>query len=138
MTLKFKSRLSHKAAIDITSLIDLVFLLVAFFMVTSSLGSESTITVHLPRAVQTGEYKVNNLIISITNSNNIYINDVEFTKNELLDELKNRAQQLADDATVVIRGDRKADYETIVYIMDMLNQAGIPRFTISTVKGSSN
>ena len=75
MYLKFKSRLQHKALIDITSLIDLIFLLVIFFMVTSSLGSESSITVHLPKAVQTGDYKSSNVVVSINKKNEIFIND---------------------------------------------------------------
>jgi len=35
---------------------------------------------------------------------------------------------------VIIRGDRNANYETIIAVMDILNQAGIPRFTLATVK----
>ncbi|PKL38171.1 MAG: hypothetical protein CVV44_13465 [Spirochaetae bacterium HGW-Spirochaetae-1] len=131
MTLKFKSRLQHRALIDITSLIDLVFLLVAFFMVTSSLGSESSITVHLPKAEQTAQYKGGDIVVSINERNEIFINDVLYTKETIVEELK-RLKTSNSDLSVVIRGDRKADYEMIVTIMDRLNQAGIPKFTIAT------
>ena len=131
MALKFKTRLEHKAVIDITSLIDLVFLLVAFFMVTSSMGSESSITVHLPRAVQAGDYKKGNVTISIKENNGIFINDEAVAKDNLLDEIKSRKEQM-DSGTVVIRGDRMASYETVVFIMDTLNRAGVPKFTIAT------
>jgi len=131
MTLKFKSRLKHRALIDITSLIDLVFLLVAFFMVTSSLGSESSITVHLPKAEQTAQYKGGDIVVSINERNEIFINDILYTKETIIEELK-RLKASKGDLSVVIRGDRKADYEMIVTIMDRLNQAGIPKFTIAT------
>ncbi len=133
MYFKFKSRFRHRAVIDITSLIDLVFLLVAFFMITSSLGSESSITVHLPKAVQSGQYKKHNMVISVNEKNEIYINDKLFSKDSLLKEFKKRKKE-RKELTVVIRGDRKTNYETIVKIMDTLNQAGIPKFTLSTVK----
>ncbi len=133
MYIKFKRNLQHKALIDITSLIDLVFLLVAFFMVTSSLGSESTITVHLPKAVQSGEYKKNKLIISVDKENKIFVNDKPYKREGLLKELKER-RKTNSKLTVVIRGDKRADYDTIVSIIDYLNRAGIPKFTLSTVK----
>lgn len=131
--MKIKSRYKHRALIDITSLIDLVFLLVAFFMVTSSLGSESSITVHLPRAVQSGEYKQGNMTITVNEKNEVFIDDIKIEKQMILSELKGRQESLKDGA-VIIRGDRKSSYETIVFIIDNLNQAGIPRFSISAIK----
>jgi biopolymer transport protein ExbD len=131
--MKLKSRYKHRALIDITSLIDLVFLLVAFFMVTSSLGSESSITVHLPRAVQAGDYRPGNIIVTVNENDEVFIDDVKIDKNMLLAEFKGRKETLKD-GTVIIRGDRKSSYETIVSIIDKLNQAGIPKFSISAIK----
>lgn len=131
--MKIKSKYKHRALIDITSLIDLVFLLVAFFMVTSSLGSESTITVHLPRAVQSGEYKQGSMIITVNEQNEVFIDDIKTEKQMILSELKGRKESLKD-GTVIIRGDKNSSYETIVSIIDKLNQAGIPKFSISAIK----
>lgn len=133
MAFQFKSRFQHRAQIDITSLIDLVFLLVAFFMVTSTLTSISSITVHLPKAVQVASYKQSDLVVSINEKNEIYINDVKFSPEALLDELKKKRSEVKD-GTVIIRGDREADYQTIIDVMDALNRAGLPRFTLSIVK----
>jgi len=133
MPLKFKSKFHPKALIDITSLIDLVFLLVAFFMVTSSLSIVSSVTVHLPKAIQSGPLKHSNLIVSISEKNEIYINDVKYDLNSLLLEFKKR-KPLLKDGSVIIRGDRMANYETIIKVMDYLNLAGLQKFTLSTVK----
>ena len=133
MPLKFKRRFEYKAQIDITALIDLVFLLVAFFMVTSSLGTESSITVHLPKAVQSSVQKRSDLIVSIDKKNDVYINDVKFSMDLLPAEFKKRKPDMKN-GVVVIRGDKKSSYETIVRIMDYLNQAGMTEFTLSTVK----
>ena len=133
MPLNFKSRFQYKAQIDITSLVDLVFLLVAFFMVTSSLSTSSSISVHLPKAVQTAVQKEGDMIVTVDERNNVYINDIKYDLNSLLDEFKKRKSGIEKGA-IVIRGDRKADYETIVKVMDLLNQAGLPKFSLTTIK----
>src|SRR6056297_2522107 len=132
-TFSFKTKHQRKAHIDITSLIDLVFLLVAFFMVTSSMGALSSITVHLPKAVQSAPARSGEMVVSVNEKNEIYINDVKYDVGVLQEEFKKRKETLGDNA-VIIRGDRKADYEKIVKVMDLLNRAGIPKFTLSTVK----
>jgi len=131
--IKIKSKLGYRSLIDITSLVDMTFLLVAFFMVTSSFGSLSSITVHLPRAVQSGQMQHANMVISINEKNEVFINDVKYPLGAVLQEFKKRKESVKDNV-VIIRGDREANYETIITVMDLLNQAGIPRFTLATVK----
>ena len=129
---KYTTKLKHKAIIDLTSLIDLIFLLVAFFMVTSTLGSESSITVNLPRAVKASEYKRGTLVVSVRDNNEIFIKDKKVKKKELLQRLK--ALKGKNTGPVIIRGDKKADYDIIIYVMDNLNRAGMPKFSLSTIK----
>jgi len=129
--MKFKTRLKPKAFIDITALIDLVFLLVAFFMVTSTIGRESSITIHLPKAFQTAESKKENIIVSVNENNRIFIGGDEVPKENFISALKQKKESF-ESWDVLIRGDRKANYETIVFVMDSLNQAGIAGFSIAT------
>jgi biopolymer transport protein ExbD len=129
----FKTRFKYKAHIDITAMIDLVFLLVAFFMVTSSLGKVSSISINLPKANQTANRASGNVIISVNKKNDIYVNDVKIEEKSLLNEFKSKKKQYKI-STVVIRGDKNANYETIIKVMDLLNQAGISKFTLSAIK----
>lgn len=129
----FKSRFQRRASIDITPLIDLSFNLILFFMVSYSIGNVSAITVHLPRAVQTGAQRSGDLVITISERNEIYLNDVAIRRDLLLEELKKRKEGVKD-GTVVIRGDKMTNYETIVNVMDQLNRAGIPKFTLATTR----
>jgi biopolymer transport protein ExbD len=130
-SIKFKTRLRPKALIDITALIDLVFLLVAFFMVTSTIGRESSITIHLPKALQTAESREENIVVSVNAANRIFIGEDEVSKDNFISALKQKKENL-EAWDVVIRGDRKANYETMVFVMDSLNQAGIAGFSIAT------
>ena len=130
---KFDTKLKYKSDIFIISLVDIVLLLLTFFMVSANIGAHSSITIKLPRAEQTGESVSSDYVISINDKNEIYINSKLFKKEELLGEFKKRKEEMKD-VTVVIRGDKNANYETIVSVMDYLNQAGLPKFTLSTVK----
>ena len=135
MAWRFKSRFQHRALIDMTPLIDLAFSLLIFFMISynASQGMLSSIIVNLPSAVQTGDHRQGNYIISVNETNEVYINDKKLALEKLPGELKEIKEKLGEGA-IVIRGDKKSHYETIVKIMDYLNQAGIPKFTLTTIK----
>lgn len=135
MVFKFKSRFQLRALIDMTPLIDLAFSLLIFFMLTynASQGMLSSIIVNLPSAVQTGRHQQGDLVISITENNEIFINEKKVSQDKLLSELKTIKKTLKD-GVVIVRGDKKSHYETMVNVMDDLNRAGIPKFIISTIK----
>jgi biopolymer transport protein ExbD len=120
---------------DMTPLIDLSFALLIFFMITFSAneGILSSIMVNLPRVVQSGAFKSGQIIVTINEKNEVFINDTRYDTGALLNEFKKRKTGLKD-GTVLIRGDRKSNYDTIVKVMDILNQAGISRFTLAAVK----
>ena len=134
MAWKFKSRFQHRALIDMTPLIDLAFSLLIFFMITynTSQGMLSSIIVNLPSAVQTGSHRQGNYVISVTERNEVFINEKKLAEGDIRPEIKKIKENLGDGA-VIIRGDKKSSYETIVRVMDYLNQAGIPKFTLTTV-----
>jgi biopolymer transport protein ExbD len=129
--IQFRKKYSYRALIDITSLIDLVFLLVAFFMVTSSLSSQSAIEVNLPKADTHAADKNSGLVITVSKENKIYINDLPVSTNRLDDKL-NELSPKYKGKKVIIRGDKKANYDIIVRVMDSLSKNGLSRFTLST------
>lgn len=131
--MKIKSNIKYRASIDITSLLDLLFLLLIFFMVTSSLNIESSILVNLPKSAASGVKNSGSLVVTISESNEIFVNDRKVKGDELAAFLK---KYKIDNrpGSVVIRGDKKSNYQTIVEVMDKLNQSGLPKFTLSTVK----
>lgn len=134
MAWKFKSRYQHRALIDMTPLIDLAFSLLIFFMITynTSQGMLSSIIVNLPSAVQTGSHRHGNYVISVTERNEVYVNEKKIAAGTMPAEIRKIKETIGDGA-VIIRGDKKSSYETIVGIMDHLNRAGIPKFTLTTV-----
>ena len=101
MEIKLKRRFQYKAFIDITPLIDLSFNLILFFMVSYSIGNISAITVHLPKAVQAGAYKSSDVVVTVNEKNEIFVNDVRIDEGRLLAEMKGRRAALKDGIVVI-------------------------------------
>jgi len=129
---KFKrhTKLEHGLGqIDIAPLIDVIFQLLIFFMLSSSFTFQSGINVKLPKAVTSDIIKEENLIVTITSENIIYLNGAVTT----LKELKRRlSQPNIKDHPLLIKADRRASVGRIVDIWDLCRNLGIERINIAT------
>ena len=117
--------------IDIAPLIDMVFQLLIFFMLTSSYIVQQGIRVNLPRAVTSEITKQNQIQISISSENIIYLNEKVVTLQELRDFLKNLDNK---EASVLIKADRKAVLGRVVEVWDILREAGLSHINIATTQ----
>ena len=115
--------------IDIAPLIDMVFQLLIFFMLTSSFVMQPGIKVNLPRAVTSEVVKYENLEVVISSENVIYINGKVITVQELKTLLKQAAKA---KGSVLIKSDKRASLGRIVEIWDMCRDLGITQINIAT------
>jgi len=120
--------------IDLTSLIDVVFLLIIFFMVTTTFQARSGISVNLPESstdMPTEEFK--RVVISLREDGNMYFRDTEVSQEALAEQLK--AAAAANPKTlVIIRADKHVAHGRVVSVMDAARSAGLTRLGIATVK----
>ena len=115
--------------IDIAPLIDVVFLLLIFFMLTSSFVMQPGIKVKLPKAVTSEVIKAENIEVMVTGKNIIYL----FGRQVTLDEIKAFFKQTAKrEQTILIRADRSASLGRVVEIWDMARDLGITQINIAT------
>ncbi|MBN1405882.1 MAG: biopolymer transporter ExbD [Candidatus Omnitrophica bacterium] len=115
--------------IDIAPLIDVVFQLLIFFMLTSSFIFQPGIRVNLPRAITSEALSERNVVIAITAENLIYIDEKLVTLNELISNLK----RIADSGrAILIKADEKASLGRVVKIWDICRQEGISKVNIAT------
>lgn len=135
--MNFQPRTSEELDINVTPLIDVVFLLLIFFMVSTTFERESEINITLPQASEEiTEAKPDAINVSIDARDNIYVNDqallnsqVNSIKEAIFDKLGERS-----DATVIISADSKTDHQTVVKVMDAARQLGLVRITFATQK----
>ena len=103
-----------------SSMTDIVFLLLIFFMLTSTLVTVSAIDVVLPKASGKTENK-SSVTVTITNGSQFYIDKRKVNASQLENELLNRVG--ADrKRTVVIRGDQNVPYKNVMKVIDIANK----------------
>ena len=115
--------------IDIAPLIDMVFQLLIFFMLTSSFIMQPGIKVNLPRAVTSEVVQHENVEVAISSENVIYINGKVITAQELKTLLKQTAKA---KGSILIKADRRASLGRIVEVWDMCRDLGITQINIAT------
>ncbi len=122
-----------KARIEIIPLIDIMFFLLAAFMLVSlNLATAKSVKVNLPIA-QTGdpENKPNTAAISIASTGGIFLDKQPIGRNELTAELRRRLA-LQPTLRVIIAGDTDTRHGTTIAVLDSVRSAGIQTVAFST------
>jgi biopolymer transport protein ExbD len=130
--MRFKrSLVLERGSLDITPLIDVVFLLLVFFMLTSSFLMQPSIQVDLPRVQVGAPVEVQKLEITIDNSDSIFLGKRRVTIEELKAVVEDWASRRSN-LPVLIRGDEDATLGQVVQVWDICKAAGITRLRIGT------
>lgn len=115
--------------IDIAPLIDMIFQLLIFFMLTSSFVMQPGIKVNLPKAVTSEVVKYENVEIIVSGENVTYLNGKVVTAQELKAFL---TQISKGRHSILIKADRHASLGRVVEIWDMCRDLGIAQINIAT------
>nr|AEI30699.1 biopolymer transport protein ExbD/TolR [uncultured microorganism] len=116
-------------SIDIAPLIDIVFQLLIFLLLTSSFIIQPGIKVNLPKAVTSEVVKFDNVEIVISGENVAYVNGKVTTAQELDLLLKQAAKR---NQSVLIKSDKRASLGKVVEVWDMCRDAGVSQINIAT------
>ena len=130
--MKFRSRPPDDIDINVTSLIDVVLLLLIFFMVSTRFVDQSKIDLTLPSASKEAPEKLPEVIeISIDRRGQFYVRGKALVngKVETILQALREARGKLSDPTVVINADRTSDFQLAVDAMDAARQAGLFRIT---------
>ena len=128
--MKFKRHVKYeKQTLDMTPLIDVVFQLLLFFMLSSSFILQPGIKIRLPEAVTSKVTYDKMDIITLATNHRIFFNDSEVSAEQLNYHLELIAQK---DGLILIKADAKVDLGTVVYVWDLCRQAGITQLNIAT------
>ena len=121
--------------LNITPLIDVVFLLLIFFMVSTTFDRESEINITLPEASEEyTEVEIDKLEISIDAEGKIYVNEqvlLNTQPNTIREAIRDAAYDL-DDPQVLISADAQATHQTVVRVMDAARQLDLVKITFAT------
>lgn len=130
--MKFKRKVFlEKGQLDMAPLIDVIFLLLIFFMLTSSFIFQPGIKINLPKAITSEVIQRENLIIVVMEDNTLLINDREIAEDELLSRLKIASKE---SKPILIKADRKASLGKVVEIWDLCRAEGVEKVNIATTQ----
>jgi biopolymer transport protein ExbD len=131
--MKLTETKKRKITVNLTSLIDVLFILIIFFSVSSTFLEQPGIELKLPEAESSEAHTTQKVIIYVDKSENLFLNDEMVSKNNLTDEVKKLVKAQSDNS-IVLKADAQVSHGLIVSIMDMLRKQGIYKIVVSTVK----
>ena len=133
--MKLHNKQKKDLAVNITPLIDVVFLLLIFFMVSTSFTRETQIEIELPKATGNALDVENTVVeISIDAEGNFYVNKQPLI-NTQIETLRRAILKVSDgdlSLPLIISADSKAPYQSVVTAMDAAGQEGFSNLKMAT------
>ena len=131
--MKFYNNKDRALSIEITPLIDIVFLLVIFFVVTSKIETNQYLTLDLPKTESFASTVSNNTQnIILLDSGKLIVNDQEFSMTEIDLLIAGINASFSKSEVVILSIESKAYHEWVIALMDGLQQLGFQNLQIKT------
>ena len=122
----------NPASIDISPMMDMVFILLIFFIVTSTFTKETGVEVTKPQAQSASEVQKENIMIAITREGTVHGNERQIDLGGLQDLLKQMLGQNPDREIVLI-ADKNSNTGLMVQVIDAANLAGGKKVSIAAL-----
>lgn len=133
MLVHYKQRQRFKVEIPLTSLIDIVFLLLVYFLLTTNFMVEEGIKIKLPQAKASAPQTEEVITVYVDREGRAFLGSEEVSLSVLFDRLKHMIGG-QENKLVVIRADRAVILNKAVKVMDVAKAAGAGRLCLATEK----
>jgi biopolymer transport protein ExbD len=128
----------HKVLINITSLIDVLFLLLIFLMISSTFVEQPGMKLELPESKSALTEKIKDLVLQINADGTMTLNDETISLENLEDMFKQILPTL-EEKSLVLKADKTVPHGTVVKVMDLAKLSGLEKLIIATqVEKGSN
>ncbi len=124
----------RKVFINITSLIDVLFLLLIFFMVSSTFIEQPGMKLELPESESSTIEKIKELVLEIRQDGSIFLNESPV----ILDSLEKNFKKLLpalESPSLILKADKTVPHGTVVKVMDKAKISGLEKLIIATKTG---
>ena len=130
----FRTKQTLKTGINIASLVDMLFILLIFFVVTSTFVEQPSIRLDLPSTRHADTTKLEDLIVTIDKNGETFLKREPVTAWELGEAFR-EAVRKRKETILILRADKDANYGSVVAVMDIARGAGLKRITALTTAG---
>ena len=131
MRFKTEPRRKGRALINITSLIDVLFLLLIFLMVSSTFLEQPGIQLDLPQSESAVLVEEKEFTLFIGKEGKFFLNDQEIKLQDLEADIVEKLPEMKDGA-LILKADKEVSYGLVVQIMDSVKKSGVKRLIIGT------
>ena len=135
--MKLRSRRREDVELNITPLIDVVFLLLIFFMVSTTFEKQSQMKITLPEASEEVTDNIpDSITIEVDKMGHVFVNRKSLVNSQLI-TIREAIRDASHDMkapTVIIRADANATHQSVVRVMDAARQLGLIKITFATQK----
>jgi Biopolymer transport protein len=131
--MNLRPRVSEEPEINVISMVDIVLVLLLFFMVTSSFVHQSHLSMQLPKAQQAaaGEPKLP-ITIDLSASGQVRMNKQVMSMADLTGQLKALAAK-DPERVIVLRADKNTTQQYVIDVLDAAQEAGLTRISFATL-----
>ncbi|TVM03609.1 MAG: biopolymer transporter ExbD [Candidatus Brocadia sp. WS118] len=130
--MRFREKRITKSIINLTPMVDMLFLILLFFLVTSSFIEQPNIRLELPSTKYAATSKIEERTLMISQEGKLFYQNKPVERKDLIAVLKD-AFSRQDDKTLVLRADKNVPYGTVVDVMDAAKGAGLRRIVAPTI-----
>ena len=131
--MKIAKKAKRKVSLNLTSLIDVLFILIIFFAVSSTFLEQPGIELKLPEAQSGNTQIIDKVIINVDRDGNIFLNDKPVQLDMLAEQVK-ALNENRDEKSVTLNADSSVKHGTVISIMDVLRREGIYKIVVATAK----
>ena len=135
--MKFAKKLRKDAAIDIASLVDVVFLLLLFFVVTTTFRESPGLKMDLPETREEAGVRLKEAVVRIVpddGDSTVYLLDEKVSLEELPAKLKAMLEGMEEgDRSVVVEADKNVRFEVVFEVLDIARQSGATNITFPAI-----
>lgn len=133
--MEFDPRKKVAIHLNVTPLIDIIFLLLIFFMLTANFIMQPGIDVRLPKADNVKLQDNEQIVVTVSKAGKIFINEKEIKEKEVEAAVK-KAFAGSSKKSVILRADSDLKFGPVVKVMDAIKKADAEGIIISTQKGA--
>ena len=125
----------RRPTVNVTSLIDVLFLLLTFFLVTTQFVDQSALKIELPGMAHSEETQhVKRFILNVSADGQMTLDGKRIDMASLRETLKAQASDVDASGGLILRADRQLPYGEVMGILDLVRGAGIRRIANATVE----
>ena len=126
-----RNKLKIRSGLELTSMVDVVLLLITYFLVNATLIKNQAIKIRLPKSISAKSEIKKNIVVQITGDDTILLNNLPVTLTQLPIELQ-KMMGKNSNRQVTIKGDKEASYQSLISVIDYIKESGIVNFNLAT------